>query len=325
MKKNLLFLSLTFLILFLPIFGGFTYWGSLSRFDQGNVYLSPWGWPKEDRGFVLPGKYGEKYPIAPLLIEKFENPSAKNYLVLMGGSNTFGQGMKNELPAEILAKRIPRANIYNLSYPGWGPTNVLAALKVMDYKDKIKGERGYFLYQLPEYHIERACGSARTLEWNAGASPFYEAQGEFLIRKGFMRDHFSTFDIYYPLIGFYRGLKLIAGHKRASWLMEYNSFQVLECMKLMEMIFLEMREEIDRISPRAKFAVLMLPGYNWRYHIIKKYLLSKQFILFNPRQQVEELENSIGFDNLYQPDGHFTAKFYEELAHFYENIINSYK
>lgn len=325
MQKKFLFLSLTFLILFIPILAGLTYWGSLSSFDQDGVHLSPWGWPKEDRGYVLPTKYGEKYPIAPMLLEKFENPAAKNYLVLMGGSNTFGQGMEGERPAEILGKKLSETNIYNLSYPGWGPTNVLAALKAMDYSGKIKGERGYFLYQLPEYHIERACGSARTLEWNNGASPLYEVQGQFLIRKGFMRDHFSHFDLYYPLIGFYRGLKMVAGHARASWLMHYNSLQVSNCMKLIEMIFKDMKKEIDRIYPRAKFAVVMLPGFNWRYHIVKKYLVEKQFILFNPRHQIEEMEKLIGTDKLYQPDRHFTAQFYEELAPFYENIIKSYK
>ena len=228
--KKLLFFTLTFIVLVFPVLIGLSYWGSISYFGDSYKNLSPWGWPVTDTGYFSQEIYGQKYPISRKFLYKVENPNASHYLLLLGGSNTFGQGMQSNLPADIIANGLGDTNVYSLAYPGWAINNIFPLFESFDYQNEIKGEEGLVVYQFHDFHLERICGAARIFHWNDGSSPYFYLNDGQLVREGYFRDHFWEYEAKFPFLGLYR-LMIWAGLGRNfGFLTLYNSFQVDSCL-----------------------------------------------------------------------------------------------
>ena len=117
----------------------------------------------------------------------FDHIKDSTHLVLAGGSNMLGWGLK---PEQTIANQLfnleefKRTKIISYAYPGWGPNNLLAKFHQLDNIDFEKLEQGSFIYLFHDIHFERVCGSPYYFKWSSGMAPYFSLKENKLLNEG---------------------------------------------------------------------------------------------------------------------------------------------
>lgn len=112
----------------------------------------------------------------------------KKFLIYLGCSNTFGQGLVDEETLDFqLSSRFPEYQSYNYGVPGWGLGHVLALAENEKFSEQIPQKTGLVIYSFPTYHVDRFFGGLQTIDW-AGGLPYYRWESDHLVRRGFIHE-----------------------------------------------------------------------------------------------------------------------------------------
>jgi hypothetical protein len=128
--------------------------------------------------------------------------SRKKFLLLSGCSFTFGYGLNdNQTLNYFLGKEFPDYFPYNYGIGASGPHTSLALLEEDRFKSQIPQAKGVMIYiSLGKDHMDRATGRLPSLYWQQGA-PYYEQDGDELIRKGSFASGRPLTTKFYFLVG----------------------------------------------------------------------------------------------------------------------------
>ena len=117
-----------------------------------------------------------------------ENLHKKKFLIYLGCSAMFGQGLEDEETLDYqLTRRLKRYQSYNYSVPGYGLGHVLAQAQNIDFAKQIPQRQGLIVYLYPTFHIDRMVGGLETIDW-AGGLPYFRLEGDKLVRDGFVHE-----------------------------------------------------------------------------------------------------------------------------------------
>ena len=115
-------------------------------------------------------------------------PNRKNFIIILGGSNTFGAGVADgETLADNLARRFLDSQVYNLARLGWGPAHALAVMTHMDLRNRVHQGNGLVILSYDSGHIGRIYPNTNTLAWQKGLAPHFVIEDGQLVQRGTFR------------------------------------------------------------------------------------------------------------------------------------------
>lgn len=101
-----------------------------------------------------------------------ENADADRFVLFMGGSNAFGEGLPDhETIAAQLAQRVSRWQPYNLAYRAWGPSHAYMVANAEPLPDMFRQRKGVAFYLYYDFHALRVSGSSQNYAYNGGRIP----------------------------------------------------------------------------------------------------------------------------------------------------------
>ena len=110
-----------------------------------------------------------------------------DFLLFFGGSRTFGYGVSDQQTIPFyVSEGLGRKNVYNYSFSGWGPPQILTLLEQGKLQSEISGEQGDVVLLMIGSHIRRSVGTLHiATRYNGGFYPRYtkDAQGA-IVRDG---------------------------------------------------------------------------------------------------------------------------------------------
>jgi len=198
--------------------------------------------------------------ITPL---KYNSPN-ENYIMFLGGSYTFGEGVEDDetLPF-YLGRMIDNYSIYNYGLPGSGPFDMLAKIQHIDFKQEIKEKQGLAIYTMFDDHVHRIIGSMTVMSWQtSGAYYKKNTQGQ-LVRKG-------TFHSGRPMITFiYKFLSksLLLQKLGITFPLRMRD----KHFKLTAEVLHQMKNELQKTYPGIKFIVLLYPNTEYSKFLISHF------------------------------------------------------
>lgn len=200
--------------------------------------------------------YDVSYDIDEMRTRKVEAVSegARKFLILTGGSNTFGEGIAqgSEL-GSVLQTNYKNVRVMNLAYRGYGPYQALGQMEAINW-DLIPQKEGMVLYHLLDFHFNRLLITQLYLKWSSGLAPFYQYENGYFAFKGPIKDQ-AQFQ--WPL-----------------FLLKFMPFDVIQhffpepkiddfAIEMMTQIFVQMKKTIRLKNPEASLCVLISPFYNF--------------------------------------------------------------
>jgi len=113
-----------------------------------------------------------------------ETAQRSYFALFFGCSYTFGAGLQNDQTLPFyFGEYLPSFRSYNYAIEGHGPQAMLAILENRDIASEVREKKGIAVYVYADSHIRRAIGSMSvSLNWGKRL-PYYEVQGEKLVRK----------------------------------------------------------------------------------------------------------------------------------------------
>lgn len=116
-----------------------------------------------------------------------EPKSAAQFLIWLGGSFMFGEGLPDEQTLDSQTSQLLATfRTYNYAVPGYGLANVLAQAESTPFKDQVPERRGVVLYLFPGFHVDRMVGGLQSIDW-IGLIPHFRREGNLLVRDGFLQ------------------------------------------------------------------------------------------------------------------------------------------
>jgi hypothetical protein len=116
-----------------------------------------------------------------------DQESAKRFLIWLGGSFMFGEGLPDEQTLDYqVSQKLATFRTYNYAVPGYGLANVLAQAESVPFKDQVPERRGVVLYLFPGFHVDRMVGGLQSIDW-IGLIPHFRREGNQLVRDGFLQ------------------------------------------------------------------------------------------------------------------------------------------
>ncbi len=130
---------------------------------------------KTQYNYEMPGVLGKTYRAS-----LFENAKAENFIINIGDSITFGEGVEQAYTiSSLLNKKFQNYNNYNFGIPGTSPSDHLLLLEQgLDRRfENVKEEKGILIYHHFDFHMGRAIDSMANYLPNSSAAiarPLYE-------------------------------------------------------------------------------------------------------------------------------------------------------
>ena len=228
-------------------------------------------------------------------------------IIFLGCSFTFGEGVQDHqtLPSQVALNQ-QGYQVYNYSFLGWGPNNLLRLVQTADFgRDLKKNSGNKAIYVFMDSHVQRAIGalSLYRLSPNAPDSyPFYVSKNDgHLNSEGMISEHRGPF------------LNSIFSLLAKSRLLDFFNVDLPlvtpSDFQLVSLMFEEMQKTLhDKLS--ADFVVIFFPGSRYSVDLIP--LLDQKGIksLDYSRIFLENYTTSAPF----LPDGHPSEAAYEFLG-----------
>ena len=129
--------------------------------------------------------------------------SLKYYAIFFGGSITFGEGINdNETFVSKFNLYNPDYYSYNYGFCGYGPNQMLAKLKDINFREEVKYNSGICVYTFIDEHIKRILGSMSIVSAWAEKTPYYkyDKTGN-LVRKENFKDNRILKTAFFKIIG----------------------------------------------------------------------------------------------------------------------------
>jgi hypothetical protein len=191
--------------------------------------------------------------VVPVPIQK---GAGKRFLMLLGCSFTFGEGVSDDetFPAQV-ARRLPAYHVYNFGNLGDGPNNALAMLEdpSLNRNRGITEAHGDAIFLFIDDHLRRALGTMQFLARNRRGenSPFYALSDDRLVRNGSFRTGRPLATQAYELLGSSQLLRFF--NVDLPRLSETN-------LDLIAAMFERMRDVLQHSYSVDRFRVLIYPN-----------------------------------------------------------------
>lgn len=195
--------------------------------------------------------FGGVFTIDDHGLRRAPSSEATDALLFFGGSFTFGLGVPDEATTafQVGSQLADEYRVYNFSYGGYGPHQMLAALQAGRVEETVDAEPKYAVYQLIMNHVRRACG--RT-SWNIHDPRFVMGEGDLVVRDGRHCD---------PLPEPAGGLALL---QRSAIYREATSHTTNAHVDLTIAIVATAREELQARYPDCQFHVIVWDLDTWK-------------------------------------------------------------
>lgn len=237
-----------------------------------------------------------------------KNPKAKYFVLALGDSFTFGQGVEDEetYPSQ-LAERWPLVDVYNYGICGGGPNSLLRNLTVEPTRlQGITQDRGIAVYFFIDSHIQRILCTADCLKSSSYIlrQPHYElnSQGD-LEYQGKFTDRLWTNLIYWPIamsgVRQFYGLDFPKVYRK--------DFQLF--VRIMN----GLRQQIEEQHPLLDFYVALAPQVRPSYVKNLSPLLKEAGFKVLDYSQIN-MNPLLGQTYGIPVDGHPSARYYSVLA-----------
>ncbi|MCO4793745.1 MAG: hypothetical protein KC493_08540 [Bacteriovoracaceae bacterium] len=235
-----------------------------------------------------------------------------NNVFLMGGSNTFGEGVANEkVFSTLLSSEYQNAHFFNLAGRGWGPSHSAQVLKNHRFfNELISRSPSIMFYFYYEYHLYRFLGTPQILSQTNGLMPWHEVIEGKSEYKGLMssKNYFSLFR-FFGQFSLWRHLEnLFYKYKNKS--VELTNLSTH---------FRYMKELYLKSHPNGKFIVVFPPFYLQKMEI-------KRFKEKLNLDGVETLSfpKPSGGNFTIKGDGHLNDEGHKYLAQILRPTLKSY-
>jgi len=107
------------------------------------------------------------------------------HLLIFGGSFASGGGLENNQTLPYFLSDLTNYQVYDYSWSGWGPHQMLAHLERADLSSEILNSDGVAIYIFIPDHIRRAIGDMQVTNWPfMNFAPYYYLNDDKLIRDG---------------------------------------------------------------------------------------------------------------------------------------------
>jgi hypothetical protein len=228
-------------------------------FDRPYVSLSP---SKEGHRSIARTQTGQtvydvRYRIDPFrrrVVPDQGEDGRKRFLVLLGCSWTFGEGLEDD---ETLPYRVSREagsfRVYNYSMHGYGPGDLLLRLRSTPIADELTERRGRAAYVYIDAHLDRVIGPMSLVSTWGSRKPYFDetADGELRWLGDFESGRKWTTVLYRWLWG--SSLVQNFGIEFPPWVQERT-------LRLFARLVDEMRHELRSATELEDFHVVFLPG-----------------------------------------------------------------
>ncbi len=187
-----------------------------------------------------------------------EHRDFKHFLLLLGGSNVFGEGVKEDQTfAFQLQKKSNLFQPYIYAFPGYGPQHILRLLEAYPYAQEIGPKTGIGLYFYYPFHKERLIGTDKFYRWSKAPSPYYRVVDKKIKFLGMDTE----------VIPIKRFLLRIWGRSTLGrkFNLHFPSIESPESNTLLCMTFEEMRRVFKRNHPRSRFYIVLAPFLRTNY------------------------------------------------------------
>ena len=196
-------------------------------------------------------------------ITPVEHPELRtNFLLFMGCSFTFGQGVNDHetLPFYV-ARLAPTYNPYNYGVMGYGPQSILEKLQSQEIASEIKERQGALIYTFIDHHIDRVVGSRQVVNSWGAHMPFYklDAQDQ-LVRIGDFTSGRPLTALFYRALG----ASQIATYWNLWMRTPITEADIHLTVRLIE----EARNVFRKTFHSERFYVLLYPGSQYAQQMI---------------------------------------------------------
>ena len=121
--------------------------------------------------------------------------TADKHAVFLGDSNVFGEGLNIEETLPFLfAEKFQQFRVYNYAFRGYGPGQALALAESDRLSQELDEDRGVVFYFFRASLAARLLGTLALFRYSPGWDPYYEWNGEKLVRNKTFREsrHYWT-------------------------------------------------------------------------------------------------------------------------------------
>jgi hypothetical protein len=128
--------------------------------------------------------------------------SRDRFLLFLGDSNTFGEGLTETETLPFWAGQFaPAYYPYNYAFSGWGPAQMLDLLKTRDLKSQVRQDEGYAVFFFIPAHIGRVIGSSQvSADWGRDFSYYTIGADGGLTRQGSFATARPLRTVFYDLL-----------------------------------------------------------------------------------------------------------------------------
>ncbi len=234
------------------------------------------------------------------------NENVEKCILFFGGSYTYGEGVKDEesLPSQVGIKRTDY-KIYNFGFHGYGPHQMMAALRHEIVDSIVKYEPAYIIYQAIPAHIMRVAGKNI---WSTH-DPKYIVRGDGLVYDG----HFDK-DVIIPSRLY---TSIIFQLNKSYTYRKFFKHRILitdQDVQLYQKLLLAIDNDIKQRYPEAEFHIIMGQGQNSYFkatcNLLRKHNLNIHLIGNILKSPPDHQSYHI------KHDGHPTALAYREIADY---------
>jgi hypothetical protein len=193
-------------------------------------------------------------PFGRRVVPGQERKKRDDYFLFLGCSFVYGEGLDDDQTLPYYFSRLePGFHVYNYSFHGYGPSDLLLRMRDTDLRAEVPEARGTVVYLFYDFHLERVLGSMKLISaWGADKALVEEDTGGALTWKG-------SFETAWPLrTFFYRQLAKtnFAQYFKIDLPLSYSDTQ----LKTFAHIVAGIRDEMRAKLGNDRFYVAFAPG-----------------------------------------------------------------
>ena len=185
------------------------------------------------------------------------NSPRTNHVLMLGGSYTFGQGLRDSLTFPfLLQNRSSRFSVSNFGFMGYSPQQIHQLVEHKDWEKILPSDSGVIFYNYINHHVDRLRGDPFSWTWLHHAPEFVLDENLLIKNKG-------SFYSNHPLsMALSRGLTEMGWHRLAYILYSFgaNSRASLDANKVLAYVLLDIKMAFRRQVPNYSFYLVFMPG-----------------------------------------------------------------